>query len=71
MPFPAFIEVSFGVEALLLLFHLSMLVVIARNVVKKVPPFSTAFYKIYLAQSVVDYWEYAWVSASHFHPRRK
>ncbi|KAH7713087.1 hypothetical protein AAVH_19569, partial [Aphelenchoides avenae] len=60
MPFPTFIELSFGVEALLLLFHVSMFAVIARNVVKKIAPFSTAFYKIYLAQSVVDYCEYAW-----------
>lgn len=66
MPFPAFIQLSFGAETLLLMFHVSMFVMIARNIVKKVAPFSTAFYKMYLAQSVVDYWEYAWVSPTSY-----
>ncbi|KAH7706886.1 hypothetical protein AAVH_25880 [Aphelenchoides avenae] len=37
-----------------------MFYVVARNVWLKVTAFSTAFYRIYLAQSVADYVVYAW-----------
>lgn len=58
MTLPTSIQISFAIEGALLAFHLSLLAVIARNVARNVPTFSTAFYKICLAQSVLDYFVY-------------
>lgn len=55
MSLPPYIVVSFVIEGVLLLFHLSVFLVIASNVSGNVATFSAAFYKIYLAQCVADY----------------
>ncbi|KAH7707609.1 hypothetical protein AAVH_25153, partial [Aphelenchoides avenae] len=59
MVLPPYIVISFTIEGVLLLFHLSVFFVIASNVSHKVTTFSTAFYKFYLAQCVADYLVYA------------
>lgn len=64
MPLPSYTVISYVVEAALLIFHLSMFIVIAWNVLLKVKKFSTAFFKIYLAQSLMDYVSYAWVCSA-------
>lgn len=65
MSLPPYASISFVIEGALLMFHLSMFVVIARNVLRKVTMFSTAFFKIFLAQSLMDYVVYAWVCSCY------
>lgn len=61
MPLPSYTVISYVVEGALLVFHVSMFIVIARNVLLTVNKMSTAFFKIYLAQSLMDYVICAWV----------
>ncbi|KAH7722942.1 hypothetical protein AAVH_09599 [Aphelenchoides avenae] len=55
MRYDTYTLVSLSVEVCLWLFHLSVFVAIATQVVKRVYPFNSAFYKLYVLQSVFDF----------------
>lgn len=46
--------VTFAAEALLLVVHLSVFVVVLNHVLKKTCIFTSAFYKLYLFESIFD-----------------
>lgn len=67
---PVAFVVTVCTEAALLVFHISVAIVVARNICYKVVPFTAAFYKIYLLQSYFDCFDYVMVSILREpHPR--
>lgn len=60
---PSALYISVPIEVLLLAFHISVTVFIGRQVVKRNAFFSSAFYIIYLMQSVAEFWLYLQVSS--------
>lgn len=67
---PVSFLVTVCIEAALLIFHISVAAVVARNIHYKVVPFTAAFYRIYLLQSFIDYFDYVVVSFfMNFHRR--
>lgn len=64
MPLPiAVLIVSFVIEGLLLLFHLSLVACIASNVLKRNSAFKGGFYNLFLLQSIADTLSYTMVHA--------
>lgn len=55
MRYDTYTLVSLSVEICLWLFHLSVFVAIATQVARRVYPFNSAFYKLYVLQSVFDF----------------
>ncbi|KAH7709240.1 hypothetical protein AAVH_23476 [Aphelenchoides avenae] len=55
---PSALYISVPIEVLLLAFHISVAFFIGRQVVKRNVFFSSAFYIIYLMQSVAEFWLY-------------
>lgn len=59
---PVFLVVSFAIESVLWLLHFSVTVFVGRQLLKQSRFFTTAFYKIYFVQSIVDLINYFLVS---------
>lgn len=55
---PSALYISVPIEVLLLTFHVSVAVFIGRQVAKRNVFFSSAFFIIYLVQSVAEFWLY-------------